>query len=331
MENSFWNKLLARRSLGEGGPKPFFCLAPLADVTDPAFRRIIAKYGKPDVMWTEFVSADGLFRGGYDALIGDLDYGDAERPIIAQFFSREPEYMVKAAELSVKLGFDGVDINMGCPDDNVCKQGGGAAMIREPEQALAVIKATQEVLARSERPIPLSIKTRIGYNTNEIETWLPTLLKTKPAAITIHGRTKKEMSKVPAHWDVIARAVEIRTEIAPDVLIIGNGDVKDLDDARAKAATSKCDGIMVGRGIFGNPWLFSGKPRPTLPERLHVLAEHIQLFDELLAKRKSFAIMKKHFKSYVQGEDGDKSLVMALMATKTPAEALATLQAYKTT
>ncbi|MEK7579012.1 MAG: tRNA-dihydrouridine synthase family protein [Patescibacteria group bacterium] len=318
MENSFWKKL----------KKPFFCLAPLADVTDPAFRRIIAKYGKPDVLWTEFVSADGLFRGGYDALIGDLDYTEEERPILAQFFSREPEYMVKAAELAISMGFDGIDINMGCPDENVCKQGAGAAIIKDPERAKEIIRATQEAISKSKRPIPLSIKTRIGYNTNEIETWLPALLQTKPSAITVHGRTKKEMSKVPARWDVIARAVEIRNEIAPEVLIIGNGDVKDLDDAHAKVKESKCDGIMLGRAIFGNPWLFGGVPRPDLPERLRVLVEHIMLFDELLSKRKSFATMKKHFKSYVHGEGGNKSLVMALMETKTPAEALEVIKNF---
>ena len=125
-------------------PKPIFCLAPMADVTDPAFRYIIAKYGKPDVMWTEFVSADGLFKGGYDALIGDLDFTSAQRPIVAQFFSREPELMKQAAKLALQLGFDGVDINMGCPDANVCKQGAGAAIIKDPKRAHELNIASKE-------------------------------------------------------------------------------------------------------------------------------------------------------------------------------------------
>lgn len=341
VENNFWYKL----------PKPFFCLAPLADVTDPAFRRIIAKYGKPDVLWTEFISADGLFKGGYDALVKGLQYSEEERPIVAQFFSREPELMVRATELAIKMGFDGVDVNMGCPDENVCKQGAGAAIMKDPERAKAIIVAMKEASAKSARPIPVSVKTRIGYNENEAETWIPQILSAGPDALTVHGRTKKEMSKVPAHWDTIKRVVEIRDGVRPRTLIIGNGDVVDIADARAKATETECDGIMLGRAIFGNPWLFAelheaNSPerakrvegnqnradehgdRPLLPERLAVLSEHIKLFDELLGGKRSFATMKKHFKSYIQGSDGDKQLVIKLMEARTAAEALEMLGSY---
>ncbi|MBI2048291.1 MAG: tRNA-dihydrouridine synthase family protein, partial [Parcubacteria group bacterium] len=207
-------------------------LAPLADVTDAAFRRIIAKYGKPDIMWTEFVSADGLFlrpvrkslplgkRSNFEEiafsngvavdnpLLRDLLYTENERPIVAQFFTAKPEMMEKAAQLAVKLGFDGVDINMGCPDRGIEKQGAGAALIKNPTLAREIIRAAK----RGAGELPVSIKTRIGYNTNEIETWLPELLKEKPVAITFHARTRKEMSKVSAHWDVVKRAIEIRDE-----------------------------------------------------------------------------------------------------------------------
>jgi nifR3 family TIM-barrel protein len=300
-------------------PKPFFALAPLADVTDPAFRRIIAKYsahgtagGGPHVFWTEFVSADGLFRGGYDVLVKDLAYTPEERPIVAQFFSAKPELMEQAAALGRELGFDGIDINMGCPDRGVEKQGTGAAMIKNPPLAKELIRAAM----RGAGDLPVSVKTRIGYNKIEIETWLPALLEESPAAVTLHGRTRKELSLVPAHWDVLARAVEIRNEMKSDTLIIGNGDVADLADARIKAAESGVDGIMFGRAIFGNPWLFNEThPRETVPlgEQLRVLVEHTRLFEELLGGLKSFAVMKKHYKAYVTGFEGAKELRMELM------------------
>lgn len=320
---SFWKKL----------PKPFFCLAPLADVTDPAFRRVIAKYGKPDVMWTEFVSADGLFKGGYDALIKDLAYTENERPIVAQFFSKDPNIMQQAGKLAAELGFDGVDINMGCPDANVCKQGAGAAIIKNPKLARELIRATKEGVREAGSEIPVSVKTRSGFNEDEIETWIPELLEEKPAALTLHARTKKDMSKVPARWDLVARAVELRDKISPDTLIIGNGDVIDMDDARAKVKATGCDGVMFGRAIFGNPWLFASShdakspelvegqtTRPDFQTRLAVLLEHLNLFAELLP-HKSFAIMKKHFKSYLQGDGYQKALLLELMEARNTEEA----------
>src|SRR5581483_8670967 len=202
---TFWNNL----------KKPIMVLAPLADVTDPAFRRIIAKYGKPDVMWTEFVSADGLFLGGYEHLIQDLAFTEAERPIVAQFFTSKPEMMKKAAELARELGFDGIDINMGCPDKSVEKQGAGAASIKNPKLAQEIILAAKQGAGN----LPVSVKTRIGYNKNALETWLPALLETNPAVITIHARSRKEMSNVPARWEHIRRAVEIRNELGSQTLI----------------------------------------------------------------------------------------------------------------
>ena len=312
-------------------PKPLFALAPMADVTDAAFRRVIAKYGKPDVMWTEFVSADGLFLGGYDKLIKDLEYSEAERPIVAQFFSADVGRMKKAAELAQDLGFDGVDINMGCPDKNVEKQMAGSAMIKNPQLAKEIIKAAKEGAG----PLPVSVKTRIGYNkVEEIEEWLPALLSENPAAVTLHARTKSEMSKVPAHWETIKRAVEIRNTLGSKTLIVGNGDVVDLSDAKAKAEETGCDGVMVGRAIFGNPWFFAENPRiPSSREKLKVLAEHIKLFDEFLGDVKNFAVMKKHFKAYVSGwsaspagGDGARDLRQKLMETRNAKEAILILK-----
>ena len=243
---SFWNKL----------KKPFFILAPMADVTDAAFRRLIAKYSKgktPYVTYTEFVSADGLFLGGRDALIKDLTYTEGERPIVAQFFTSKPDNMEKAARLAYELGFDGVDINMGCPDRSIEKQGAGASLMKHPRLAQELIHAAKKGAGK----LPVSVKTRVGYNKVEIEDWLPTLLDAEPAVISVHARTRKELSKVPAQWGFVKRAVEIRNTMKSKTLIVGNGDVMNFDAARARANESGADGVMLGRAIFGNPYLFS--------------------------------------------------------------------------
>ena len=316
--------------------KPIMVLAPLADVTDPAFRRIIAKYGKPDVMWTEFISADGLFLGGYDHLIKDLAFTEAERPLIAQFFTAKPEMMKKAAELACDLGFDGIDINMGCPDKSVEKQGSGAAHIKDYKRAQEIIRAAMEGAKKDGKNLPVSIKTRIGYNKNELETWLPALLETEPAVVTIHARTRKEMSNVPARWGHVARAIEIRNNFknkdgkGSQTLIFGNGDVVDLDDAKKKAEETGCDGVMLGRAIFGNPWLFNkekNRENISILERLNVMVEHTKLFEEHLPY-KNFATMKKHYKAYVNGWDGAKELRMKLMETKNADEVEKTVKEY---
>lgn len=298
--------------------KPIMVLAPMADVTDPAFRRIIAKYGKPDALWTEFVSADGLFSGGYDALVKDLEFSDEERPIVAQFFTADPNMMCKAAALARELGFDGVDINMGCPDKHVVKHGAGANLIRLPQLAQEIIRAGKEGAGG----LPLSVKTRIGWDKNDLETFLPALLQAEPALITIHARTRSEMSSVPAQWEHVKRAVEIRNENRSETLILGNGDVASVADAMAKVNETGCDGVMIGRAIFGNPWLFAKHPPANLPQRqLEVLVEHTKLYAELLP-HKPFEIMKKHYKAYVTGWVGAKELRGKLMNARNASEAI---------
>ncbi|MES2225191.1 MAG: tRNA-dihydrouridine synthase [Patescibacteria group bacterium] len=314
---SFWKSL----------PKPFFVLAPMADVTDPAYRALIAQMGKPDVTWTEFVSADGLYhtreprKDGtrvyeHDAdnpLMRDLLFTEAERPIVAQLFSSKPEMMAYAAKLCASLGFDGIDINMGCPVGTIVNQGCGAAMIQHPDVAKAVIAAARA------SGLPVSVKTRIGYNAEEIDTWLATLLEQKLDALTVHLRTRKEMSKVAAHWELMPRILALRDRICPDTLILGNGDVDSLEDARQKVAESGCDGIMLGRAIFGNPWLFD-EERSTeniAPgERIEALAALARSFDEL-RPRKSFHILKKHIKAFITGWDGASGLRTRLMEATT--------------
>lgn len=306
--------------------KPIFVLAPMADVTDVAFRRVIAKYGKPDVMWTEFVSADGLAMAsekGRKKLLKDLEYSEAERPIVAQFFTSSPEHMKKAAELANKLNFDGVDINMGCPDKSVEKQGAGASLMKNVGLARELIRAAKEGAPN----LPISVKTRTGYNQPELENWLPEILEENVAVVTIHARTRKEMSKVPARWEFVKRAVEIRNEFAlrhaqgknESTLIFGNGDVKNLSEARLRTEETGCDGVMLGRAIFGNPFLFSNKNVLSEVEglrlKLQVLVEHTKLFEKLLGEYKNFAVMKKHFKAYLSGMDGAGDLRVKLMNT----------------
>ena len=307
MIEGFWKKL----------PKGFMVLAPMADVTDQAFRRVIAKYsrhgevgGGPDVFWTEFVSADGLMSPGREVLRHDLAYTEGERPVIAQLFGSHIEKMEGAAKLCQELGFDGIDINMGCPDKSIEKQNAGASMMKYPQLARAIIRAAK----RGAPDLPISVKTRIGYNKNEINTWIPELLAENISALTIHARTRKEMSAVPARWEHVREVVELRDRLGVDTLIIGNGDVRDLEDARNKIAETGCDGVMLGRAIFGNPWLFdTEKKEITLTERLTVMVEHTKLFEELLGNIKSFAIMKKHYKAYVNGFPEAQALRMKLM------------------
>lgn len=287
----------------------------MANVTDAAFRRMIAKYGKPDVTWTEFVACDGLMSPGRDKLLVDFMYTEAERPIVAQIFGSNPENFYKTAQLVQELGFDGIDINMGCPAKNVEHQNAGARLIRSPKLAQEIIKETK----RGAGDLPVSVKTRIGYNKNTLSEWLPYLLETEPAAITIHARTRKEMSLVPAHWEVIKDAVELRDKHDSSknkTLILGNGDVKNLSEAKIRVKETGADGVMIGRGIFGNPWVFNKKVKEgsiSIQEKLKVMIEHTHLFEQVLGEHKNFDIMKKHYKAYVNGFDGAKELRIKLM------------------
>jgi len=313
VESGFWKKL----------KRPFFVLAPMADVTDPPFRQIIARYGKPDVMYTQFVSADGLCSRGRSVLLHDLRYSEEERPIVAQLFGAHPDKMHDAAALVQALGFDGVDINMGCPDKNVEKQGAGAALMKNPKLARELIRAAKAGAPK----LPVSIKTRIGYRQNEIATWILALLEGEPAVITIHARTRQEMSKVPARWDTVREAVTIAK--GSGTFIVGNGDVFDVEDARKKVLETGCDGVMFGRAIFGNPWLFAkGEIHPKLAERLRVLNEHIKAFEIILGEVKPFPIMKKHFKSYLGFFPGAKELRAQLMECKNANDVRRAIERY---
>ncbi len=311
----FWEKLREKR--------PFFVMAPLADVTDCAFRQIIAKYsrhgepgglpaqaGGPDVFWTEFVSADGLASPkGREALMIDLKFSEGERPIVAQLFGANENNMEEAAKLCQELRFDGVDINMGCPDRSIEKSKSGAYCIKDPVMAKRIVEAAR----RGGGGLPVSVKTRLGYNQIEWD-WIREVLSWRLPVVTFHLRTRKEMSLVPAKWELMPEILKLRDEISPETMVIGNGDAADIGDARAKCQETGADGVMFGRAIFGNPWLFDEEKKTiSIEEKLSVMLEHTKLFVDLLGDKKNFNLMKKHYKAYVNGFDGAKELRIRLM------------------
>lgn len=334
MTKNFWQKL----------DRPFYCLAPMSDVTDIAFRHILAKYGKNRenrnqiVFWTEFVAADGLAdKLGRKKLSHILKYSENERPIVAQVFGANPKNMEIACRYVASLGFDGIDINMGCPDKSVISQGAGSALIKNPELAREIIKSAHLGIKSAGLQLPVSVKTRIGFSKEEIDKWIPELLKEDISALTIHLRTVKEMSLVPAKWDYIKKIKELIKKSGKEVLLIGNGDITSMKDGEEKAREYGCDGVMIGRGVFGNPWFFEftspltpllSKERGakggerSIEERLKILVEHTQLFEKELSKpkHKSFAVMKKHFKAYVNDFPGAKELRIKLMETENAGE-----------
>ena len=307
----FWAKL----------PKDFMIMAPMADVTDCAYREIITKYsrhgqkgGGPDIFYTEFVASDGLCNDkGRLKLMHNLKYTEKERPIVAQIFSSNPDNIEQVARLCRNLGFDGIDLNMGCPEVNICKQGSGCGMIKTPECAQKVIFAAK----RGAGDIPVSVKTRVGWSENEIETWIPAILECDIAALILHGRTRKVMSKVPSNWDWIARAGEIVRASNKPTKFIGNGDVLSVAQAKEYCAKYKTDGVMIARAIFGNPWLFDiQKTEVSVREKLEVMLEHTKIFVRDLSTYKNFSVMKKHYKAYVAGFDGAKELRIQLMESQ---------------
>lgn len=314
---SFWQKLT----------KPVLVLAPMEDVTDSVFRRIVARIAKPDVFVTEFTSVDGLFSRGRDAVMHRFDYTEEERPIVAQIWGNSPELFYKAAELIRKLKFDGIDINMGCPEKSVLEHHAGAACILDPERAVEIIAATCE----GARGLPVSLKTRLGYKKIAPD-WIPLLLEQNLAALTIHGRTAAELSKVPAHWDEIGKAVVLRNQMKKDTLIIGNGDVVDYADAVRKCKEFGTDGAMIGRGIFHNLWAFDTHGVSHMddpPELFRIMREHVRLFNETcLPAGRNFAVLKKFFKIYVQGFPNASALREKLMQSNSPEAVEAILTSF---
>lgn len=306
-------------------PPNFTILAPMEGVTDVIFRQVIAHAGRPDLFFTEFtnVSSFASEKGRNNAL-ERLEVAPSDAPIIAQIWGKNPKHFAMLAGELEKLGFSGLDINMGCPDRHVNAAGGGAAMIRTPDLAVECIRQ-----AKRATKLPVSVKTRLGYTyIDEFREWLPIILREHPAALTIHLRTRKEMSKVPAHFELIPEIVKLRDEISPNTKLVINGDIKNLDDIRHLAEQeSSIDGWMIGRGVFENPYCFAERTG-SREELQDLLRLHLDIFDKTSAETLkkyghslSFEPLKHYFKIYVNNYDGAKELRAKLMECHSTDEA----------
>ena len=278
--------------------KPIVGLAPMDGVTDRAMRIITKRYGNPDVMFTEFVSAEGI-RAGAEKLLEDFEYSNEERPIVAQLFGKDPDAFYLAAKTVLKLGFDGVDINMGCPARKVANRGEGAGLINTPELAFQIIKEVQRAVNNK---IPVSVKTRIGYNKPVTEEWISKLLTADPAVISLHGRTLKQEYTGKADWKEIEKAAKLCKKTQS--LLLGNGDIHSIEDGKERIKKYGGDGFLIGRAAFGNPLVFR---RSCPPLRLKMAIEHAKLFEKYNKGAKFFA-MRKHLSWYAKGFNGAKEL-----------------------
>ena len=287
-------------------------LAPMEDVTDTVFRRVLCDIGRPDVFFTEFMNVDGYCSEGKDRVNHRILFSEVERPIVFQLWGNKPENFTKTVNDLKSLKPDGFDINMGCPDRSVIHTGGGSALINTPDLAVDIIHAVQDVAG----DIPVSVKTRIGFSEIITDDWIPLLLKQDIHMLTVHGRIAKEGYDVPSRWDEVAKVVKLRDVISPDTLIIGNGDILSSKQGIEYSERYGTDGYMVGRGILMNPWLFSGRDDISKEERIDVLVKHAKLFNEVWREKKNFNQMKKYVKAYISGFDGANELRKELMKAR---------------
>ena len=294
-------------------------------VTDYVFREIITGIAKPDVMFTEFTNTEALCSRGYEKTIPRFRYAAKQHPIIAHIWGTEPKNFVTVAKLVKDLGFDGIDINMGCPVKDVMKMGCGSALINNPTLAAAMIAAVKE----GAPGLAVSVKTRLGVKTIVTEDWIRFLLDQHLDAITIHGRTAKELSRVPAHWDEIGKAVALRDQYAPDTVMIGNGDILSREQAKNVHAMYGVDGVMIGTGIFQNAWVFEKTPKEhTGSESLNLLLKHAKLYTDTYPGERRFVAIKKYFKIYVRAFPGATTLMKKLMEIKNFSEVEALIRLH---
>ncbi|MCL5970042.1 MAG: tRNA-dihydrouridine synthase [Patescibacteria group bacterium] len=285
------------RNFWKGLPRPFTALAPMEGVTDTVFRQIILKLGRPDVFFTEFTNCDGIMSRGREKVSQSLKFLKNEKPIVAQIWGTNPKTFYGASKYCRELGFSGIDINMGCPIDAVVKKGGCAGLISNPKLAAEIIQATKEG-----GRLPVSVKTRIGLKKDDIDGWIGFLLEQNLDALTVHLRTVLDMSKTPARWDLMPQIIKLRDRISKSTLIIGNGDISSYAEIEEKYNQYKCDGLMVGRGVFSNPWIFNKSFIPekvTVKERLELYIEHINFFNATWGKNKNPGSLKNFSKVYI--------------------------------
>lgn len=318
--------------------RPIHALAPMEDVTDTVFRRIVARCGRPDVFFTEFIHTDVVLapRTGRPGLTPRLAHTPQERPLVAQIWGTDPEAYARAAARLVELGFDGIDINMGCPVRKIRRTGACAALILQPGRAAELIEATREGAHGAWRRrgvagtpsvtldagrFPISVKTRIGFDRPQTEQWIGHLLSCDLDALTVHGRWAEQESEGEADWDEIGRAARLAREMDVSTAILGNGDVASRQEIREKAEAFGLDGVMIGRGIFPDPYLFAVDGRagrfPNAPahEKIELLLEHLHLYRDAWGDTRNYEILKKFFKVYLTGFPGSDELRGELNAT----------------
>jgi len=305
---SFWQELHKQGTI--------IGLSPMDGVTDVAMRYMVAKYSRPSVILTEFVSVDALHhtknKERWERVIAPFKYTEIERPIIAQVFGQEPELFAEAAELVESFGFDGMDINMGCPAKKVSERGSGAGLIRTPKLAQEIVRVT-----KSATKLPVSVKTRVGVESvTEMEEWISALVEVEPEAISLHGRTLKQLYAGRADWEAIGRASEIVHKAGG--IILGNGDITSIANAKLQILDSGVDGVLIGRASFGNPGIFTGQ-EPSLDQRLAWMVEHAKKYEELLGDQ-HFAPMRKHLAWYAKGFPGASDLRSRLVRTSSASE-----------
>ena len=317
MKENFWREL----------PRPFFVLAPMEDVTDVVLRHVVSEAGTPDVFFTEFTNTESYCHPeGVHSVRGRLTFTEDEQPIVAHIWGDKPEHFREMSIGMAEMGFKGIDLNMGCPVPNVAAKGKGAGLIQRPETAAEIIQAAKA------GGIPVSVKTRLGYSEiDEWRDWLTHVFKQDIANLSIHLRTRREMSKVDAHWDLIGEIKKLRDEIAPDTLLTINGDIPDRKTGLELAEKYGIDGVMIGRGIFTNPYAFEKEPREhTSEELMGLLRLHLDLFDKY-SKEESrlFKPLRRFFKIYVRGIKGAGELRHQLMSTNTTDEVRTLLDEFE--
>ncbi|HCX8757725.1 TPA: tRNA-dihydrouridine synthase [Staphylococcus aureus] len=317
MKENFWSEL----------PRPFFILAPMEDVTDIVFRHVVSEAARPDVFFTEFTNTESFCHPeGIHSVRGRLTFSKDEHPMVAHIWGDKPEQFRETSIQLAKMGFKGIDLNMGCPVANVAKKGKGSGLILRPDVAAEIIQATKA------GGLPVSVKTRLGYyEIDEWKDWLKHVFEQDIANLSIHLRTRKEMSKVDAHWELIEAIKNLRDEIAPNTLLTINGDIPDRKTGLELAEKYSIDGVMIGRGIFHNPFAFEKEPREhTSKELLDLLRLHLSLFNKYEKDEiRQFKSLRRFFKIYVRGIRGASELRHQLMNTQSIAEARALLDEFE--
>lgn len=317
MVENFWAEL----------PKPFFILAPMEDVTDVVFRHVVKEAGAPDVFFTEFTNSDSFCHpDGIESVRGRLVFTEDEQPMVAHIWGDKQEFFREMSIALAEMDFAGIDLNMGCPVPNVAERGKGSGLILRPEVAAELIEAAKA------GGLPVSVKTRLGFTElSEMEAWISHLLKQNIANLSVHMRTRKEMSKVDAHWDLIPEVVRLRDEIAPQTLITINGDIVDRQMGLELAEKYGVDGLMIGRGIFKNPYAFEKEPQQHTPEEMiDLLRLQLDLQDKYAEQvPRSIVGLHRFFKIYVKGFPGANDLRIRLMNTKSTEEVRAILDEFQ--